>query len=64
MEDDGLPSHEEFLIDFDDLEFGKKIGRGQYGHVYKGEYLVRWPLFTFIPGLFIPSSLLGRQASS
>jgi hypothetical protein len=43
VKDDGLPSHEEFLIEYGDLEFGKKIGRGQYGHVYKGEYLVRQP---------------------
>jgi serine/threonine protein kinase len=37
--DDGLPEDEEWNIPFQDLEFGKRVGNGNFGCVYKGEYL-------------------------
>lgn len=29
---------EDYLIDFDDLDFGDPIGKGNFGKVYKGDY--------------------------
>jgi len=40
MEDEGLISNldEAWNINYEDLDFGKEIGKGGFGSVYQGEY--------------------------
>jgi len=55
--DEGLPEDNEWWLDPDDLEFGEKIGGGNFGAVYKVGFPIQSPLI-------VNSSFVDAIASS